>query len=368
MKILFATTIATTMDFYINLIGKMVAAGHRVDIATNEAYGPVADVFHQWGCTVYPMPWERSPLKKGNIRAIRAFGQIVREKQYDIVHCHTPVAAACVRLACRSMRREGLKVVYTAHGFHFYHGAPIINWLLYFPAEWLCSFWTDMLIAINGEDTVFAKKHLHAKRMRHIMGVGIDTARFADAEIDILQKRAEIQVPKDSFLMLSVGELDVFKNHEVVVRSLPFLPGVHYAVAGDGDLAAHLQSLAGVLQVADRVHLLGYRRDVAALYKAADVFVFPSLREGLPVSLMEAMAAGLPAVCSNIRGNNDLVRDAGLYCDPHRSESIAAIIRRLQASPALMEEIGRENAETAKQYDSRAIDEEMMAAYQEVMA
>ncbi len=368
MNILFATTVATTMDFYISLIEKMVAAGHRVDIATNEAYGPVAQEFRRWGCTVYPLTWERSPLKRGNIGAIRALRRIVKEKQYDIVHCHTPVAAACVRFACRSKRRDGLKVVYTAHGFHFYRGAPPLNWLIYFPAEWLCSFWTDMLIAINGEDTVFAQKHLHAKRMRHIMGVGIDTGRFANAKADMIQKRAEIQVPADSFLMLSVGELHACKNHEAAVRSLPFLPGVHYAVAGEGDLAAHLQSLAGALQVEDRVHLLGYRRDVAALYKIADVFVFPSLREGLPVSLMEAMAAGLPAVCSDIRGNNDLIRDASLYCDPRRPETIAAIVRRLQASPALREQIGRENAERAKRYDSRAIDAEMMEAYQELMA
>lgn len=368
MKILYATTVAISMNFHKIIIRKLVEAGHTVDIATNEAYGVLADEFRALGCKVYQMSWQRSPLKISNITAIKAFRRIVQSNGYDIVHCHTPIAAACVRLACRPLRQKGLKIIYTAHGFHFFKGAPLMNWILYCPVEWLCSFFTDAIVTINREDADFARRHLHAKKTHYILGVGIDTARFAGEEVDTAQKRRELQVPQDAFLLLSVGELDQFKNHEAVVKAMPLLPAMHYVVAGEGPLHDHLTALAQKLGVADRVHLLGFRRDVAALYKTADVFVFPSLREGLPAAMMEAMAAGLPVVCSNIRGNHDLIFDASLYCHPFDEDNISGIIRRLAGDPALCRAIGQRNAQTAKKYDSSIIDSHMMQAYQEVLS
>ena len=180
MRLLYISTIGGTMDFFKDLIHELVNAGHTVDIATNENGSPVPAYYHELGCEVYPLSCSRAPLNKGNLTAIREIKKIVRDGEYDMVHCHTPIAAACTRIACKGMRKRGLKVIYTAHGFHFYKGAPLKNWLLYYPVEWLCARWTDMLITINKEDYERAKKHLHTKRIEYVPSVGIDVKRFAD--------------------------------------------------------------------------------------------------------------------------------------------------------------------------------------------
>ena len=163
MKILYVTTIGLTMIFFKGLVKELIDVGHIVDIACNEETHKVPDCYREWGCKVYEIDCSRSPLSNGNIRAIRELKRIVYENHYDIVHCHTPIAGACTRLACKDFRKYGVKVFYTAHGFHFYKGAPIKNWLLFYPIEKLCSRFTDTLITINKEDYSLAKKRMKAE-------------------------------------------------------------------------------------------------------------------------------------------------------------------------------------------------------------
>ena len=155
MKILYVTTIGNTMGFFTSIVEELLKAEHTVDVATNLNIGKLPDCYREWGCKIYPISCTRSPFNKGTIAAIKEIRKIVREGDYDIVHCHTPIAAMCTRLACRKLRKNGLKVFYTAHGFHFYKGAPLKNWLLYYPIECLCAHWTDTLITINREDHAF---------------------------------------------------------------------------------------------------------------------------------------------------------------------------------------------------------------------
>ncbi len=331
MKILYVTTISITMGFFESLIRSLLNDDHTVDIATNESEGKVSACYREWGCSVYQIDTSRSPLSKGNLTAIRQIKDLVNTNQYDIVHCHTPVAAMCTRLACRKARKNGTKVFYTAHGFHFFKGAPKKNWLLYYPVEKYCARFTDVLITINQEDYEFAKKKLKAKKIEYVPGVGIDLNKFSSVKTDKVAKRVELGIPSDAKLLLSVGELNQNKNHETVIRAIADTDA-YYIIAGEGRLNHHLQSVIAELNLQERVRLLGYRRDVSELCSAADVYVFPSFREGLSVSLMEAMASGLPIVCSKIRGNVDLVdTNGGALFDPHSIVECKAAIENVKS-------------------------------------
>ncbi len=188
------------MRFFKEFIARLIQDGHAVDIATCESETSKVPVcYREWGCVVHQISTSRSPLDRGNLTAIKQIRQIVQQNKYDLVHCHTPVAAACTRIACKPLRKDGLKVFYTAHGFHFYKGAPLKNWLLYYPIEKICAHFTDVLITINQEDYALAKQKLRAKRLEYVPGVGIDVHKFADIQVDRQMKRDEIKVPRDVF-------------------------------------------------------------------------------------------------------------------------------------------------------------------------
>lgn len=329
MKILYVTTVGMTMNFFKALVGELIKEGHAVDIACNEDEYKVDDFYRESGCKIYQIDCSRSPLSKGNLKAVKELKKIVSENHYDIVHCHTPIAGVCARLACKNFRKNGLKVIYTAHGFHFYQGAPLKNWLVYYPIEKYCSRFTDVLITINQEDYALAKKKMKAKKTEYVPGVGIDVDKFRNTVVDRTAKRKELGIPENAFLLLSVGELNANKNHQIVIRALAQLndSNIHYMIAGKGDLHDELIDLANRLGVAEQVHLLGYRNDVAELYKTADVYCLPSIREGLNVSVMEAMASGLPVICSCIRGNTDLISKDNCF-KPQNCCAVKAIIKK----------------------------------------
>ena len=268
---------------------------------------------------LYNIDINRSPFKLNNIRIYKQIKRIINENNYKFIHCNTPTASFLTRLSAIKSRKRGTKVLYTAHGFHFYKGAPLKNWLMYFPIEWLCSFFTDKLITINLEDYKFAKKHLHAAETVYIPGVGIDTEKFARNTVDVKSKKKELGIPENNTVILSVGELNTNKNHKTVIKAVAELhrTDITYIICGSGNNKSRLINLAEKLNIRNQLILAGHRTDVADIYKCCDIFVFPSKREGLPVSLMEAMASGLPCVASDIRGCNDLIIDGinGYLCD-----------------------------------------------------
>ena len=331
MKILYVTTVGFTMGFFKSLIAELIHEGHTVDIACSAAE-TVPALYTELGCSVFPLSCSRSPLKTGNLKAVREIRKIASDGHYDIVHCHTPIAAACTRLACRKLRKNGLRVIYTAHGFHFFKGAPLKNWLIYYPVEKFCARFTDVLVTINQEDYDRAKTKFKAGRIEYVPGVGVDIERYRNTAIDRDAKRKELGVSPDDRLILSVGELNENKNHVSVILALGLLPEAErartvYAVAGVGDsepLRAQTAKANGV-----RLLLLGYRKDCHELYKAADLYIHPSYREGLPVAVIEALASGLPVTGADTRGIRDLVTEAGGEVFPAGDiEKIAAILSK----------------------------------------
>lgn len=372
MKILYVTTVARTMNFFPRHIQMLQEEGHTVEFAANfnDREGGLRAPTLERGCVQHNIPFSRSPLSRDNLTACRELKKLLAENHYDIIHTHTPNASAIVRLVCRELRKSGTKVFYTAHGFHFYTGAPLKNWLVYYPVERFLSRWTDTLITINSEDYERAKRSFHAKRTVYIPGVGIDLRRFSFefSEEDRRKKRDELGVPQEATVLASVGELNDNKNQSVVICAMAKLAdqNVHYILCGQGEREDGLRQLAEELGVAERVHFLGFRTDVPEIYPAADIYLCPSFREGLNVSIMEAMASGLPVVCSDIRGNRDLIEDekGGLLCGPDHADEFAAAVSRLLIDPKLRDIMGSRNREAIRKFSLANVLPELKRIYE----
>ena len=348
----------------------LVKEGPSVELACNDAGWPIDSFYETLGCRYHHIDFSRSPLSLDNLKSYGQLKKVVSEGEYDIVHCHTPNASVITRLVCRKFRKKGmLKVFYTAHGFHFYKGAPKLNWMVYYPIEKFCSRYTDKLITINKEDYNLAKEKFRAGEVCYIPGVGIDLSRFENVKVDRAAKRKEIGVPEEVFLLLSVGELNENKNHQIIIRALAKIgnPNVHYAVAGVGDKKDSLLALAEELGVSDRIHLLVYRKDIPELNHSADAFCFPSYREGLGLAAIEAMACGLPIVTSNIHGINDYSIDGvtGYKCSPSDASCFAENIQKLIHDRVKCKQMGENNKSFVKMYDIGLIVEELKRIYQD---
>jgi glycosyltransferase involved in cell wall biosynthesis len=369
MRILYVTTISLTMNsFFKPHIEMLVRAGHQVEIACNDCDLPLDALYAQLGCGFHQIDFSRSPLSPDNVKAYGQLKAVIDNGNFDIVHCHTPNASVITRLAGRKFRKKtGLRVFYTAHGFHFYKGAPMLNWLVFYPVEKICSRFTDKLITINREDYRLAKEKFHAGEVCHVSGMGVEISKFHNVLVDRIAKRRELGIPEDALFLLSVGELNENKNHQIIVRALARLnnPNVHYAIAGMGDQREPLLTLAHQLGVSDRVHLLGYRTDIPELNHTADVFCFPSHREGLGLAAIEAMACGRPVITSNVHGINDYSVDGltGYKCDPGSEEQFADAIRKM-LDPENVRKMGEHNAQAVFQYDTANISAAMKRIYE----
>jgi len=369
-KALFVATVVKThiMTFHIPYLKMLQEMGYETAVAARNDYEDPAQCQIPYCDTYFDVPFERSPLKLANFSAYRQLKKIIDEGDYDLIHCHTPVGAMLTRLAARGARKRGTKVLYTAHGFHFYKGAPLINWLVYFPVEWILALWTDMLITMNQEDYARAQK-FGAGKVCYVPGVGIDTKKFAPNCVLRAEKRRELGLTDENILVLSVGELNANKNHRVVIEAISQIddPRVQYIICGKGSLEHELRELLQRFGVSEQVTLAGYRRDVDLYLQAADVFVFPSLREGLPVALMEAMASGLPAVCSRIRGNTDLIEDgvSGFIVD-NDPRAVANAIAELVSSPERRKVYVEAARRQVERFDLRSVETVMRGVYIEV--
>ena len=306
-KILFVATVPEHFRFFhLPCFHMLREHGWQVDTVCSEAE-TFPDTTRQ-----FVVPMGRNPLDPRNLRAYRQLRKIVREGGYDVVHCHTPVGGVLARLAARGLRKKGTRVIYTAHGFHFYKGAPLLNWLLFFPIEWLMSFFTDTLITINREDEARAKKHLHAKKTVYVHGVGckLDRYGFADAQTK-KAFRETLGVSESDTLLVYVAEQNTNKNQGVLIRAVKALsaefPTLRLLLVGPDHIDGAYEALAA--QLGAPVDFLGWRSDVPQILSVCDLYAASSLREGLPVNVMEAMATGLPIVAWNNRGQRALIED-----------------------------------------------------------
>lgn len=380
-KALFFASVASMIDqFNLDNIVVMQKLGYKVDVACNFEFGSTTSQervnelkreLEKMGVNTYHIPVPRKPfLIKEMVVTYKLTKNLVEKNRYDIVHCHSPIGGAIARIACKNSRKKGTRVIYTAHGFHFFKGSSIKNWLIYYPVEKLLARYTDILITINKEDYTRAKQKFKVGSIEYIPGVGIDTTYYKNIKIDSFLKRRELGIPEDAFVLLSVGELNKNKNHEIIIRALSKLKinNIHYVICGRGPLDAYLKQLANSFRFKDRLHLLGYRDDIGEICKVSDVFCFPSKREGLGLAALEAMASGLPLITSNVHGIVDYSVDgrSGFSCRPDDIDEFAKAIKLLIENKELRYQMGQNNIMDVKKYDIKNVDKIMHRIYSQI--
>lgn len=302
-RILITSTDLMMQQFLLPHVKHLQEQGFWVEIACSDVGGRLEQVRAALpGVPVHPVRLRRNPLWIGNILGFFDLKRRVNNGKYDIIWTNEPVMGVCTRLAAVG---SGAKMLYLCHGFHFYRGGSLLSWLLFYPIEYALSTLTDLLVTINREDAAAAEK-MRAKRTAYIHGIGLDAARLENPNGNI---REELRIKNGDFLVLSVGELNKNKDHATALRAIAALQDahIHYAICGKGPLLQKLRRLADTMGIAQRVHFLGYRRDLAAVFAGADLFVHPSRREGLGLAALEAVHCGLPIVASDIRGIRDFV-------------------------------------------------------------
>lgn len=372
MKILYVATISNTLNaFMIPHIEFLVNQGHQVDIACN-INRELDPRFTEYGCKVFNIAFQRSPIKKDNYIAYKRLKRLILKEKYDIVHTHTPVASTCVRLACRNIN---VKVLYTAHGFHFFKGAALKNWLLYYGLERILSRWTDIIITINNEDYENAKKMKLREngKVYLVNGVGIDLNKFKPKLVeDKNNLRNTYGYNKDDFILTYVGELSGRKNQSILIKTVNELrksvPTIKLLLVGTGSLENQYMKEVNDYGLSDMIHFLGFRKDIPDLMAISDIGVSSSKQEGLPVNVMEAMSTGLPLVVTNCRGNSDLVKNGenGYVVDIDNINDFANSIKEIYLSEQKRLDFGRKSIELINSYSLEKVLGEIKVIYKKI--
>ncbi|MBS5592685.1 MAG: glycosyltransferase family 4 protein [Catenibacterium sp.] len=337
-KLLFVSNISNNVgSFVVASIAAAKKCGFEFYYAANwdgATKEQIAEDEKKYGIKIVHIDLERSPYSTKNIKAYKQLVDLINKEKIDYIHCNTPVGGVLGRLAGEKCKVK--KIVYEAHGFHFYEGAPKKNWMIYYPVEkWLAKK-TDAIITINNEDFERAKtfKLKNNGQVYYVPGVGMDLSQYNVPDIVREIKRNELNLKDTDFALISMGDLIDRKNYKIAIEVVAKLnnPHVHYFICGKGPEEVNLKKLAENLGVDKQVHFLGFRNDIKELLKASDTFLFTSKQEGLARSLMEAMASKIPCVVSKIRGNTELIvnNENGFLCSG-LDDYVNAIIKIMQS-------------------------------------
>lgn len=362
-KVLIVTTIQNTIEaFLISHIKFLEEKGYEVVLATNIFKEiPKELEGNRW----INIPFSRNPFSLSSFTAIREMRRLFRDEKFEFVHFHTPVAAFLGRYA--AMREKQKNIIYTAHGFHFFEGAPRLSWIIYYPLEVIGSKWTDKLITINEEDYIRAQefKLRENGKVYKVSGVGLDIQRYQNGDADKLRK--ELQIGVNEKLILMIGELNKNKNQIQLLYILERLKlkgkSVRGIFVGVGDQEEILKEKAKELGV--KVSFLGYRHDITDLIASCDILCSMSYREGLPRNLMEGMCQGKPLIATDIRGNRDLIVDGenGYLIGVNEVEEASKIFYKLLNDRELYEKVSKKSLESAYNYSVDKVLEEMREVY-----
>lgn len=308
---------------------------------------------------------------KSNKIAYNNLMTVLKRNNIEVIHCNTPVGGLIGRICGRKANIK--KIIYTAHGFHFYEGAPLVNRTIFKWAEQLMARWTDAIITMNDEDYEAAKKFKLRRngKVFKVHGVGIDLKEYENIIADKNSIRKELGIDSNDTICISAGDLVKRKNYAVAIKALGINkdPSVHFLICGSGQELENLKQLAIECDVENQVHFLGFRSDIKELFLSSDLFLFSSSQEGLPRSLMEAMACGLPAVVSRIRGNVDLIEHnkGGFLCDSQDPNSFAKAINSIVLDKKMKLKMSNWNKEKIKEFDVSVVQKEIEEIYKEVL-
>lgn len=375
MKVLFVATVRSHIgQFHMPFIEKLKKHGCEVHAAYKDNSADKQGLDLSAIDKVFEVPFSRSPYSTSNIRAYKLLKKIIEENDYDAIHCHTPMGAVVTRLASKGARKKGTKIIYTAHGFHFYKGASKFNWLIFYPIEKYLSKYTDCLITINQEDYELAKNRgFKTAIIEHVNGVGVDISRFHSVTADEKsQMRKEYGYNDSDFLMIYPADFCKRKNQNMLFDTLKLLlekdSSFKLLLPGLDELARPYIEYAKEIGVYDNISVMGYRRDIDKLVGMCDISVSSSRQEGLPINLIEAMAIGNAIVATDVRGNNDLVDNGrnGYLVKLNNSQEMAEAVLKLYNNPELIENFRKQNHNMVKKYSVDNVIHHMLSIYKEL--
>lgn len=366
-KVLYVTTVSRTINaFLIPHINMLLDNGYEVHCACS-IDKPVDKELQRIGVKIFEVPFSRNPLGIGNIKAFIKLEELQRINDYDIVHVHTPIAAIYGRLL--KLNFPSLRIIYTAHGYHFLKGGSKLGWILYYPIEKIMAKFTDVTININKEDYEITKEKLKPKKCYLLNGVGLDLDKYKKlSSKEIQEKRKEFGLKDKDFVVLMVAEINKNKNHIQLINAMDILkdkyPNIKVLCIGDGTLKESLEKQIILRNLQNNIFMLGYRLDVNKLINISDIGILLSRREGLPRNIMEFMACGRKVIATDIRGCRDLICDEtiGTLVNVDDYESTAKAIEKYY----ILNDKSFEVSEKIRKYDIESINSELLKIYEDV--
>lgn len=367
-KILFTATVDShILQFHLPYLKLFKENGYEVHVATNgNEEIPYCD-------KKYLIPFERSPFKINNIKAINKLKKIIENEKYDIIHTHTPMGSVVTRISAKKARKKyNTRVIYTAHGFHFFKGASFKNWILYYPVEKLLSFITDDIITINLEDYNFAKENLNSKNVYYVPGVGVNRERFdfilSDEEKE--KTRNKLNISLNDFVIIYTAEISNRKNQYMLIRVLKNIvndgfKNIKVLLPGIDSLNGKIQKMVNDYNLNDYVIFTGYRKDIPTLFSISNLSVSCSKQEGLPVNIIEAGMSKKAVIATDCRGNRDLIKNGenGYIVKIDADDDMAKKIEELIKDNKKLYKMGEKNYNIMQKYELSNIVEEMKKIY-----
>lgn len=370
MKVLLTATVQSHIcQFHKPLVEVLHNHGCEVHVAARDNLAEKNGLKLDFVEKVYDVPFARSPKSLDNIKAYHQLKKIIEKENYDVIHCNTPMGGIITRLAARGARKKGTQVYYTAHGFHFYKGAPKKNWIVFYPIERLFARITDKLITITAEDYRLAKKkfHCHAER---IHGVGVDEKRYFPVNEEEKQTlRERMGFSKEQKLLLCIGELLPNKNQTMAIKMMQNIvkkyPTALLLLAGNGPEKEHLERVIAECNMQDHVKMLGYVTNLQEYQHIVDVAISCSKREGLPLNIVEAMMSGVPVVATINRGHRELIREnkTGFLVECNNSEEMSKRVVELWQNRELEQRMRSSALENIKKYSYMNVKKELKKIY-----
>ncbi len=377
-KILIITTVSGFLtQFEMNDVKILKELGYEIHYASNfynSVYTIDENLLKKSYIKKHHIPIKKHPIHFiENMKALFCVIHILKTEKINAIHCHNPMGGVLGRIAVALLRKQKPISIYTAHGFHFYKGAPLLNWICYYPTERILSRYTDYLITINHEDYNRAQKFYGKKakdKVYCIPGVGVDVLKYGYSTKQSYQTKQELGVPEDQFFIVSVGEVNQNKNHQLILQVIKLLEDkpIYYGICGKGNGEEILQKKIEDLNLAHKVQMFGYRNDIPDILACADCFTFPSIREGFGIAAIEAMAAGLPVIASNCRGTREYMEHEknGFLCDVNKIDTFTKAIETLLDDGTKINDMKEKCKKTAEKFSISETEKIMRVVYNQL--
>jgi glycosyltransferase involved in cell wall biosynthesis len=378
MKILQVTSVDFALrKFLLPLVDALETEGHTVHIACNSGDNSIGLISYRY--KLHHTAFSRNLNVISHLGNLMKLVKLIKKEQYDCIHTHTPVASIIARLAGRIARVP--VIIYTAHGFYFHENMnPIVYKLIYYLEKVWGKYFTDYLFFQSAEDYRLAVEHEFNKndRLLHI-GNGVSADLFNPLIYDREQIRKQFRFKENDLVLIFVGRLvkekgisELLKAYEVLKQQYPriHLMIVGGSVEGDRDsfdIKSHISEMED--EVKKDIHCLGLRSDIPTLLSAADIFILPSHREGLPRSIIEAMAMGKPIIATDIRGCREEVFPEynGYLFKVKDSKELEKKIKLMLDKIEKISEFGLNSRELfLNQFDERIVLEKQLKVFRQI--